>query len=165
MRLFNSIIQEAWFEGLPGARIPYGDRDKMKEYFKSTDLAKELTETDFIFFVEKILYIEWCLEQESKGMKTDSGRGFDHSVFEKFVTDEMQYEFERSTIPDKRSNRGTFYETRHRVLEAFVKNAVLFLEENKGIDGVKGNYRNLRTDLRPYLSSRDRETGTTKAAT
>ena len=154
MKLFTSLIQQSWFEGLPVALMPYGDEDKITEYFKSSDLASKLSSSDFLFFIGKRMYIEWCLEQESKGVDTDHGRKFDYRVYEKFIADESQYEFERSTLPDERSNRGTFYEVRLRVLEAFVKNAVSFLQENKGIDGVSGNRRNLRCDLSSYLDKR-----------
>ena len=151
MRLFNSVIQQAWFERLPQARIPYGDEDKLKEYFISSEIAKELSPDEFVFVIGKRLYLEWCLEQESKGSNTDCGRAFDYDVFEKYIADEMQYEFERSTLPDERSNRVTFYTVRHRVLDAFVQNAVKFLKENQGIDGKPENRRNLRCDLTPYL--------------
>ena len=151
MRLFNSGIQQGWFAGLPGARIPYGDKDKIREYFEKSDLATQLSADEFLFAIKKRFYVEWCLEQEAKGLKTDNGRAFDYGIFERFVADESQYEFERSTLPEERSNRGTFYAVRHRVLDAFVQNAVEFLKENQGIDGVKGNYRNLRCDLKPYL--------------
>lgn len=152
MRLFNCGLQESWFKGLPSARIPYGDEDKLREYFERSDLARELDSKDFLFAIQKRLYLEWCLEQESKGLPTGEGRLFDNGVFEKLIADEMQYEFERSTLPNERSNRGTFYEVRNRVLEAFVKNAVLFLKENQGIDGVKGNNRNLRCNLDVYIT-------------
>lgn len=152
MEISNSPSQQCWFEGLPGARIPYGDEATIKRYFASSELANELSAEDFLFAVEKRLFIEWCGEQKSKGLPANTS-DFDYGIFEIFIADEMQYEFERSTLPDERFNREKFYEVRNRVLEAFVQNAVEFLKENRGIDGVRGNTRNLRCDLRYYIET------------
>lgn len=158
MRLFNCLLQQSWFEGLPEARIPYGDEDKIREYFDSSELSKEISPDDFLFVIRKRIYIEWCLEQESKGLKTGEGRDFDYRVYEKFIADETIYELERSTAPEERSDRGVYYGARHRVLEAFVQNAALFLKENQGIDGKDGNHRNLRCDLKPFLERMHQQT-------
>lgn len=150
MKLFKNYDQEVWFNGLPGARIPYGDEDKLTEYFQRSDLGQELSGKDFLFAVKKRLFIEWCMEQLSKGLPAKTS-DFDFGVYERLIAEEIQYEFERSTLPEDRKNRGTFYEVRNRVLEAFVSNAVLFLNENQGIDGLNTR-RNLRCDLSQFIT-------------
>jgi len=140
---------------LPRAEIPLGDAAHIKEFYSKHKGDLTIPDSWVVEYIGTRLFIEWCGEMRSKGLPADTNK-FDYDVFKKFVNDEMQYEFERpDSLSDKgEDRRGGFYNVRHKVLEALTLNAIEFFKENGGIDGIQGNTRNLRCDLRPYLEMR-----------
>ena len=144
-----------WLESLPRASIPGGDANHISSFYSKYRGDLLIPDSLVVDYIGTRMFIEWCEEMRSKHLLADTTK-FDFDVFKKFMDDEIHYEFERGTIPlEERKNRGVYYDVRHRVLEAFTLNVIDFFSENRGIDGIPGNTRNLRCDLRSYLEKRD----------
>jgi hypothetical protein len=146
----GSYSREAFLGSLPKATIPSGDVPYLCAFYRPHMEGLVFEPVEFVTAVATRLFIEWCGEQQSKGLRADTN-GFDTEIFKRFVSDEVHYEYERPRSEPDKGNRGGYYRVRHRILEAFTLNAVDFIRENGGVDGVPGNSRNLRCDLRPYL--------------